>query len=154
MVEFDLAPDEVIELVVEQTRDDVQQALNAHAPRGELVPLPDIPWPDDGYDHDEGLGFQQVTLLGSRRSRIELIGSGQGEQKVQLWNSWVVADAHHSWIGNSGIVCETLETPPGASERLRLWCSDGLGDPQFDDLVVVVTVGPRSHPRLVTSEEE
>ncbi len=62
---------------------------------------------------------------------------------LQLWNSWLIGDAEHAWTGNSGVVVEELDVPEGADARLRLWCSDGLGDPQFDDLVVVITVGPK-----------
>lgn len=154
MVEVDLAVDEVVELVVEQARDDVVQLLNARPRRGELVALADEEHRDDGFDHDEGLGYQHITMVGSSWSRAELTGSDPDGQTIQIWNSWSIADCDHSWIGNSGIVCEKLDAPEGASQRMRLWCSDGLGDPQFDDLVVVLTVGPRPSAEVAGSEEE
>lgn len=154
MIEVDLAPDEVVELVIEQARDDVAQALNARPRRGELMALPDDMASNDGFDHDEGLGYDQVTLLASRGRRAELVGSDPRRQTIQIWNSWSMADANHCWIGNSGIVLENLDAPMGATQRMRLWCSDGLGDPQFDDLVAVLTVGPRPSLHIATSEEE
>lgn len=163
LVEIEVEQEEVVEVLIETSRNDVDQALNIRSSLGDLVALSDRGRSTDDFDHDEGLGFELVTVQASEAHRVELACSETSPRSLQLWNSWVIGDAHHSWTGNSGIVAEALEVPPGASTRIRLWCSDGLGDPQFDDLVVVVTVGkmPAGHhaadsssPVLSALEEE
>ncbi len=141
LVEIEVAPEELVEILVETARKDVEQALNIRSSVGGLIALSDRDRSNDDFDHDEGLGFELVTVLASHVRRAELTSSEASSHSLQLWNSWVMGENHHSWTGNSGIVAEKLDVPPGASTRVRLWCSDGLGDPQFDDLVVVVTVG-------------
>jgi hypothetical protein len=145
LVEVDLAPDELVEVLLEQSRTDVDQALNLHSAQGDLVAVPDSEKSMDSGLEDEGLGFERITVLAPRSTGAALTGTGDVHQTLQLWNSWVVGAAHHAWTGNSGIVLEQLEVPEGAKDRIRLWCSDGLGNPQFDDLVAIVTVGPRQN---------
>ncbi|MDW3175769.1 MAG: hypothetical protein R8J94_00135 [Acidimicrobiia bacterium] len=142
LVEIDVDPNEVVEILVETSRVDLDQALNVRSSRGDLVALENRNQPGDDFDTDEGLGFELVTVLASQVNRCELAGLSSTTQTLQFWNSWLMGEAQHSWTGNSGIVAEEMDVPTGASARVRLWCSDGLGDPQFDDLVVVVTVGP------------
>ena len=146
LVEVDLAGDELVEVLVEQSRGDVDQALNLCSTHGDLVLVTDKDTAVDGFDDDEGLGFERVTVLAPYSTGTALTGLGAMSQTLQLWNSWVVGTSHHAWTGNSGIVREQLDVPEGAKDRIRLWCSDGLGNPQFDDLVVIVTVGPLQSP--------
>lgn len=141
LVELDVDVDEIVEVLIESARSDVNQALNLRSSDGGLVELSHQPTPADDFDHDEGLGYELVTVLASHEQRIEVASAGLSPRSLQLWNSWLMGDAPHSWTGNSGIVTEELDVPPGATSRVRLWCSDGLGDPQFDDLVAIVTVG-------------
>lgn len=143
LVEIEVEQEELVEVLIETCRNDMDQALNIRSSLGDLVALSDRGRSADDFDHDEGLGFELVTVQASQAHRVELACSETSSHSLQLWNSWVIGNAHHSWTGNSGIVTEELDVPPGASMRVRLWCSDGLGDPQFDDLVVVVTVGKR-----------
>lgn len=141
LVEIEVAPEELVEVLVETARTDIAQAINIRSSLGGLIALSDPNPSRDDFDDDEGLGFELVTVQASQVPRVELTSSETTSHSLQLWNSWIMGDSHHSWTGNSGIVAEKLDVPPGASTRVRLWCSDGLGDPQFDDLVVVVTVG-------------
>jgi hypothetical protein len=141
LVEIDVEQEELVEVLIETARTDIDQALNIRSSLSDLVALSDSGQSPDDFDDDKGLGFELVTVQASQVHRVELACAETSPHSLQLWNSWVMGDSHHSWTGNSGIVAEELEVPPGASTRVRLWCSDGLGDPQFDDLVVVVTVG-------------
>lgn len=143
LVELRIQRDEAAEFVIEQVRDDLEQAVNVRSRHGDLRSFTTQPIITDDFDTDEGLGFEQVTLLAADQRRVELTAGDDADRTIQIWNSWLVGEAHHSWTGNSGIVTEELEAPAGASARLRLWCSDGLGDPSFDDLVAIVTIGPR-----------
>lgn len=143
MVELRVHSDEAAEFVIEQVRDDVEQAMNIRSRHGDLRSFTTQPVITDDFDADEGLGFEQVTLLAADQRRVELTAGDDADRTIQIWNSWLVGQAHHSWTGNSGIITEELEAPAGASTRVRLWCSDGLGDPSFDDLVAIVTIGPR-----------
>lgn len=59
---------------------------------------------------------------------IEVVG--RRAKTIEIWNAWSVRGVDTSWVGNSGIVVESH----GTSHTLH--CSDGLGDPEFTDLVV------------------
>ena len=163
MLEIQLEQSESVELVVEQCRGDVDQAINVRSPEHDLVVATNIEpsVSDDGFDEDDldldlGSGVEVVTVVVSDQFATELTGSRNRAETLQLWNSWSLGQGQHSWTGNSGIVMEELDAPVGASRRVRLWCSDGLGDPEFDDLVVLVTVGTRQDPdaEAPSSEEE
>ncbi len=60
---------------------------------------------------------------------------GKGPRSLRIWNSWEYNGVAHAWLGNAGMRVEEFE--PG---RFVLRCSDGEGEPEFDDLVVGVTV--------------
>lgn len=57
-----------------------------------------------------------------------------GAVDVICWNSWIVAEIEHAWIGEAGMRL-------GGTEPIRLECNDGLGDTNFNDLVIEMTVG-------------
>lgn len=59
---------------------------------------------------------------------------GKRARSVDIWNCWSFAGVDSSWLGNAGILVERAE----GYHVLR--CSDGLGDPTFDDLVARITV--------------
>lgn len=167
LTEFAISEDDTVEIVIEQFRDDVEQALHIRAKKAELELTDHAAADGEQYDLDDSYSSEVITLVADQQRRIELSLAAEAgtdsdtddtkkddeapaqKQKrrpvsLQFWNSWLVGDAEHAWTGNSGLVVEELDTPEGANIRLRLWCSDGLGDPQFDDLVVVVTIGPKA----------
>lgn len=163
MLDVRVAGDEAAEIVIENVRGDIEQAINVRSRHADLHTVADSDSDSDdadAFDTDDGLGFEQITMLGAPNRRIEITAAPDLDRTLQLWNTWLVGDAHHAWTGNSGIVAEELDVPDDATRRVRLWCSDGLGDPSFDDLVLVVTVGPRAqsaHQPLaaaVSSEDE
>jgi hypothetical protein len=59
---------------------------------------------------------------------------GRKARSVDIWNSWSFDGVDSSWLGSAGMLVET------DSNEHTLRCSDGLGDPTFDDLVVKVVV--------------
>ena len=164
MTELSITEEDSVEIVVEEFRDDVEQSLHVRATSADLQITDHVAALDEPYEFDDSIISTSITLVADQARRIEFglapddpeldDRNDDGESgaapstaprvTLQFWNSWLVGDAEHAWTGNSGVVVEDLDVPEGAHARLRLWCSDGLGDPQFDDLVVVITVGPRA----------
>ena len=134
MAEVELPADSVLEVLVEDSRPDIEQSLRLLAKSGD-----DITIVDADFEPAES-----ILVLGETYPAFEVEFVGPEGGKLQLWNSWILGDGEHAWIGNSGIIVESLPVPEGASSRMRLWCSDGLGDPDFDDLVLLLTVGPKT----------
>jgi len=69
-----------------------------------------------------------------RDSDIDVLPTGSG-CLVKVWNAW--ADENcimQAWIGNGGMVIEEH------AGWVRLRCSDGVGAPDFNDLVVDLAV--------------
>jgi hypothetical protein len=55
---------------------------------------------------------------------------------VRIWNAWwedALGGFMNAWKGNAGFLTE-----PDPDGSLWLRCSDGIGDPNFTDLVVRV----------------
>ena len=59
---------------------------------------------------------------------------GRKVRSVDIWNSWSFDGVDSSWLGSAGMLVESS----GQTHALR--CSDGLGEPTFDDLVVEIAV--------------
>ncbi|MEM7092520.1 MAG: hypothetical protein AAF567_05930 [Actinomycetota bacterium] len=66
--------------------------------------------------------------------QAELQIVGKRARSIDLWNAWSFQGVVSEWLGNAGMIVED----DGAAKLLR--CSDGLGEPSFDDLVVRVEV--------------
>jgi len=49
---------------------------------------------------------------------------------LSLWNAWERDGIMHAWLGNAGMLVEQRD------DTVVLKCSDGVGDPDFQDLVV------------------
>ncbi len=128
MVEITVSEPLVIEVVVEQRRDDHQVLIVSTSLEATL-----------GHADGGTLGTE-ARLDIDVESPVELVVlPADGPLVVRLWNAWDLVGVEHAWTGNSGCIREDLPIPDGALGRFRLWCSDGLGEPSFDDLVVVVT---------------
>lgn len=54
-----------------------------------------------------------------------------GMRSLRVWNCWEVNGVMHAWLGNAGMRVELV-----SPRSLILKCSDGHGEPSFDDLVV------------------
>lgn len=61
---------------------------------------------------------------------VELIVRGRRATSIDLWNAWSLDGVENAWLGNSGIV---VQDHAGGH---TLQCSDGVGDPEFSDLIV------------------
>lgn len=59
---------------------------------------------------------------------------GRKARSIDIWNSWSFEGVDSSWLGSAGMIVESTNNV----HTLR--CSDGLGEPSFDDMVVRVTV--------------
>jgi hypothetical protein len=55
---------------------------------------------------------------------------------VLAWNAWMRDGCMDAWIGNGGMLIEKT------ADGFRLRCSDGVGEPDFDDLVVDLAIRP------------
>lgn len=135
LVEIEVPKDSVVEVIVEDSRPDIEQSLRVLSKSGNIQIAGSSAPP-----------AQSLLVLTETfpSFEVEILGMEGDTGTLQIWNSWILGDGEHSWVGNSGIVKEELEIPEGATDRLRLWCSDGLGDPDFDDLVLLLTVGPKA----------
>jgi len=161
MTELVVQADESVEVMIESSRDDVEQSFHIRAKRADLEVVDHATLDEEDYEFDPSIISDNLTLVANQPRRVEFVLANDADDEasdddaddddeepvglqkpvtLQLWNSWLLGDAEHAWTGNSGIVVELLDPPAEANAQMRLWCSDGLGDPQFDDLVVLVTV--------------
>lgn len=75
------------------------------------------------------LALWSHTAPGDLEVRVE--GTGR---MLDLWNAWSLDGVDNSWLGNAGIIVDEH------ASGLTLQCSDGVGEPDFGDLVVWVGV--------------
>ena len=62
---------------------------------------------------------------------------GRGRLELKLWNVWRGGmDVTQAWLGNAAMQIDGDPT----SGSFRIQCSDGDGEPSFDDLVVAIDV--------------
>lgn len=137
-VEMAIDVPSLVEVHVESARADCAEGLGLYAPDASLTML----GTDVGVEPGTGTTADQFSLVLPPDSTAELRCEPSNPTHLVVWNTWIHEGTEHAWTGNSGIMVERLAAPTGATERLRLWCSDGFGGPSFDDLVVVVTTGP------------
>lgn len=64
---------------------------------------------------------------------IRVRWNGTGSRSLRLWNVWRVEGLTQSWLGNAGM---RVSSDEGGHFLFR--CSDGEGNPDFDDLVAEV----------------
>jgi hypothetical protein len=62
---------------------------------------------------------------------VRIVCQPEGKATLKIWNTWKDdAGIVHAWIGNGGMLVDS------SPERVRLRCSDGIGEVSFDDLAV------------------
>ncbi len=59
---------------------------------------------------------------------------GKRARSIDLWNAWSLAGVDTSWVGNAGMLIDA----DGSHFTVR--CSDGLGEPKFDDLIATIAI--------------
>lgn len=64
----------------------------------------------------------------------EVVVEGRRAHTLEVWNAWSLDGVDNAWLGNAGIIME----PHAGGMTLR--CSDGVGDPDFADLVVWIQI--------------
>jgi hypothetical protein len=93
---------------------------------------------DGGHAVVNGQQLREVVLWADTAPpsvRIEVVPTG-GRAVVKMWNAWEDnTGAMQAWLGDCGMVIEATRT------GVTLRCSDGLGPPDFSDLVVRVDRG-------------
>lgn len=88
---------------------------------------------DSGHLEIDGFEAPAISLWTSTAPReVELTVRGEQATGLDIWNAWRGPAFEGAWLGNAGIV----EQPVAAGFTLQ--CSDGIGPPDFTDLVVTV----------------
>lgn len=57
-----------------------------------------------------------------------------GKAALKIWNVWKYDDVSHAWIGNAGMLVKKDDG------HIAFHCSDGTGEPDFEDLVFTIDV--------------
>lgn len=65
-------------------------------------------------------------------TEIPIKFSSKSDATVKFWNVWRYENITHSWIGNTGFCINEEEN------KVVMECSDGIGDVNFNDLVVEI----------------
>lgn len=65
---------------------------------------------------------------------VEIRVQGRRASNIDLWNAWSLDGVDNAWLGNSGIV---IQDHAGGH---TLQCSDGVGEPEFSDLIMWVGI--------------
>ena len=93
---------------------------------------------DNGGLEIEGFEAPSLSLWTSTAPReVQLVVRGDDATALDLWNAWRGPSFEGSWLGNAGIVEQPVE------DGVTLQCSDGVGEPDFTNLVVSIVVLPR-----------
>lgn len=136
-VELTIEAPTIIEVRFESSRADCAEGLGLFASGASLS----LVATDVNVEPPTWSTTDQLSLLLPPRSIAQLRCEPADPTHLAVWNTWMHEGTEHAWTGNSGMMVEHLDPPPGATERLRLWCSDGFGEASFDDLVIVITTG-------------
>lgn len=123
--------DTSLNVTFQQSRKDRAQALRLRAESGVLIA--------------NGLELRDAAFWSDtapQSFKVLFQPSGRNIGVVKMWNEWRDSSGvEHAWIGNAGMVV----TASGNGVSLK--CSDGVGVPSFEDLVV--SIGIEATPRVV-----
>lgn len=61
---------------------------------------------------------------------VDLRWTKKARRALQLWNIWEINGITHAWLGNAAMRIDKQD-----EKSWLLHCSNGLGEPNFDDLV-------------------
>ncbi len=67
--------------------------------------------------------------------QVKVAWKSRGGRSLRVWNAWRVKGVTQAWLGNAG-----MRVSVGEGRVFQLRCSDGEGDPDFQDLVAEVHV--------------
>ena len=86
---------------------------------------------DSGLLEVDGFEAPALSLWSSTSPRrVEIVVRGEGASLLDVWNAWRGPVFEAAWLGNAGIVEQIVE------DGVTLQCSDGVGEPDFTNLVV------------------
>jgi len=115
----------ILKVSIEQASYAIPQALHMMAKDGSLLA--------NGMSLTEAIFWTDTAPRDFEVSFMPSRATGQ----LKLWNEWRDKNGvEHAWIGNAGIVISRDE------DELLLKCSDGIGEPTFDDFVVRIRIVP------------
>lgn len=87
-------------------------------------------------DGVEATDFVLWTDTAPESVTVTVRRTGRGKTTLKLWNVWRGGlDVTQAWLGNAAIQVERSADPT----HVVLRCSDGEGEPDFEDLIVRVT---------------
>ena len=90
---------------------------------------------DNGTLEVDGFEAPAMALWTSTSPRqVQLVVRGGEAASLEIWNAWRGPAFEGAWLGNAGIV----EQPVDGGVTLQ--CSDGVGEPDFTNLVVSIEV--------------
>lgn len=84
-----------------------------------------------------GLASQTLAIWShTAPEEVEIQVEGRRAATLDVWNAWSLDGVDNSWLGNAGII---VQDHAGGH---TMQCSDGVGDPDFADLVIWIGVQP------------
>jgi hypothetical protein len=90
--------------------------------------------PDSGVLTVNGVEASSMVLWSTTSpDEVPLTVSG-ATTSIDVWNCWSMGGVDTSWVGNAGIVTKTT------AAGMVLRCSDGIGEVDFADLEVEISV--------------
>ena len=90
---------------------------------------------DKGSLRTNGVVLSSIAIwTHTSPEQVTLHVVGRKARSIDIWNSWSFDGVDSSWLGSAGMIVES------ADNVHTLRCSDGLGEPTFEDLVVQVTI--------------
>ncbi len=61
---------------------------------------------------------------------VNITVSSKDGCELKVWNVWRIDGLTQAWVGNSGLIIENQ------GNKIKLLCSDGVGEPSFSDLII------------------
>jgi len=114
---FSINPGDTLRLTRRRSSPTRAQALKLQLDKGEL--------------RANGVLMETAAIwTHSAPSEVTLEVVGRRAKSIDIWNAWSLSGVESSWLGNSAM----RVTSEGATHIIS--CSDGVGDVNFDDLVI------------------
>jgi hypothetical protein len=92
-----------------------------------------------------GQQLDDIVLWADSSPGEVLIDVSETATAVSAWNVWKHSNLMQAWTGNAGI---QIDEQDGAAQ---LFCSDGIGERNFTDLIVRIDFKAALTPKLITS---
>ena len=111
-------PDDIVQVRFVRRTPTIRQGLQLKINRGRLLV--------NGQSSKSG-----VLWMDTAPGVVEIVcNPPRRGATLSVWNAWERDGIMHAWLGNAGMVFEQRD------DAIILKCSDGVGNPDFQDLVV------------------